>query len=123
MVVKQTKFTRFFVRFCVLYLGFLAFCFIFAGAISMRARLEFGNPMYWTYGYQLIAIVLLLYAVSIPSWIFALIKTWKLGAVEHSDFTKRLIVSAYLILAPVFLILTAGFWLKAARFVTDPLLF
>ena len=123
MRLKKTEFNKFFLRFNVIYLGFLFLCFVFTAAISTFITIEFGGPLYWQYGYYLIGVVLLLYLISIPSWVYALIKTWKLGASEHPSYKIRVVAIAYLLLAPVFLFWTGVYWVKMARLITDPLFF
>ena len=123
MQIGLTNFFQFFIKFNVFYLGLLFLCFVFTAAVSSRIHIEFGSPLYWQYGYQLIGVTLLLYLISIPSWVYALIKTWRLGASGHHSYRIRFIAIAYLLLTPVFLFWTGTFWLKAARLVTDPLFF
>lgn len=120
---SRSKFNKFFVKFNIIYLGLLFLCFVFAGAISTRIRVDFGSILYWQYGYHLIGIILLLYLISIPSWVYALIKTWKIGVFERRSSKMQVIAIAYLLLAPVFLFWTGIYWVKMARFFTDPLFF
>lgn len=121
--LKQSEFYKFLVKFNVIYLGLLFLCFVFIGAISSRVHIEFGGPLYWQYGYQLIGVTLLLYLISIPSWVYALIKTWRLGASGHHSYRIRFIAITYLLLTPVFLFWTGTYWVKMARLFTDSLFF
>ena len=123
MQIGLTNFFQFFIKFNVIYLGLLFLCFVFTAAVSSRVHIEFGGPLYWKYGYQLIGITLLLYLISIPSWLYAVIKTWGLEASEHQNYNIRLVAISYLLLAPVFLFWTGTLWVKVARLVTDPLFF
>ena len=123
MPFVSANFFYFFVRFNVIYLGLLFLYFVFIGAISLRIHIEFGGPLYWKYGYQLIGVTLLLYIISIPSWVYALIKTWRLRASGQQNYKIRLGAIAYLLLTPVFLFWTGTYWIKMTRLITDPLFF
>ncbi len=123
MQIVQTKFFQFFIKFNVVYLGLLFLCFVFTAAVSSRVHIEFGGPLYWEYGYQLIGVVLLLYLIAIPSWVFAIVRTWKLSKSGLGSHKWRLIAISYLTLTPAVLALLGQYWVKAARFITDPLFF
>ena len=113
----------FFIKFNVLYLGSLFFALLFLGALSHSARPPFGDSFFWTTKYLdgmvISAVYLFLVLVAVLSWCFSLWKTWKLTKSDSVINRRRLLAFGWLIGAPVFIFLTAIYWISAMRLVTD----
>ena len=113
----------FFIKFNVLYLGGLFLVLMFLAALSHSARAPFGSSFIWTTKYLdgmvIAAIYLLLLLIAAVSWCFSLWKTWKLTKSDSLINTTRLLAFGWLIGAPLFIFLTAIYWVSAMRIITD----
>ena len=113
----------FLIKFNVLYLGGLFFVLLFLAALSHSARTPFGSSFIWTTKYLdgmvINAIYLLLLLIAAVSWCFSLWKTWKLTRSDSLVNRTRLLAFGWLIGAPIFIFLTAIYWLSAMRMITD----
>ena len=113
----------FLIRFNVLYLGSLFFVLLFLSGLSHSARTPFGSSFLWETKYldgMVIAVVYLsLLLLAVVSWCFSLWKTWKLTTAESAINRTRLLAFGWLIGAPIFIFLTAIYWVSAIRLITD----
>ena len=113
----------FFIRFNVLYLGTLFFALLFLGSIMNRARQVFGNGWMWSTEYlngnYIAALYLLLIIVAVISYFYSLWKTWKITKSNRLINRTRLLAFGWLIGAPIFIFLTAIYWVSAMRMITD----
>ena len=113
----------FLIRFNVLYLGSLFFVLLFLSGLSHSARTPFGSSFLWETKYldgMVIAVVYLsLLLLAVASWCFSLRKTWKLTTADSSINRNRLLAFGWLIGAPIFIFLTAIYWVSAIRLITD----
>ena len=113
----------FLIRFNVLYLGSLFFVLLFLSGLSHSARTPFGSSFLWETKYldgMVIAVVYLsLLLLAVVSWCFSLWKTWKLTTADSSINRNRLLAFGWLIGAPIFIFLTAIYWVSAIRLITD----
>ena len=113
----------FLIRFNVLYLGSLFFVLLFLAGLSHSARTPSGSSFIWTTKYLdgmvIAAIYLLLLLVAAVSWCFSLWKTWKLTKSDSLINTTRLLAFGWLVGAPLFIFLTAIYWVSAMRIITD----
>lgn len=115
----------FFFKFNVLYLGGLYFSLFFLGAITLRGRLETGSAWVWSSPYldsfMVASIYLILFFISVPSYLYAVWKTWQLTKSDAIINKRRLLAFGWLISAPLFIAYTGMFWLSANRMITDRL--
>ena len=123
MFSAKTK--SFFVRFNVLWLGGLFVVLIFLAGVTHSARFSPSDSLVWSTKYLdgiVIGIVnLCLLLVALTSYIYALWKSWRLTKSNEVTNASRLAIFGYLFGVPVFLFLTAQYWLSAIRFFTDRL--
>ena len=114
---------NFFVKFNVLYIGGLFLALLFLGALSHSARPPFGSSFIWTTKYLdgmvIAAIYSFILLLAVLSWCFSLWKTWKLTKSDSVINRTRLLAFGWLLGAPVFIFLTAIYWISAMRLVTD----
>tara|TARA_E500000178_G_C16755691_1_gene632387 strand:- start:172 stop:540 length:369 start_codon:yes stop_codon:yes gene_type:complete len=113
----------FLIRFNVLYLGSLFFVLLFLSGLSHSARAPFGSSFLWETKYLdgtvIAAVYLSLLLLAVVSWCFSLWKTWKLTTADSSINRNRLLAFGWLIGAPIFIFLTAIWWVSAIRLITD----
>ena len=113
----------FFVKFNVLYLGGLFLSLLFLAALSHSARPSFGDSFIWTTKYLdgavIAAVYLFLLILAVLSWCFSLWKTWKLTTADSAINRTRLFAFGWLFGAPIFIFMTAIYWLSAMRLITD----
>jgi len=113
----------FLIKFNVLYLGALFFALLFLGSIMNRARQVFGNGWMWATEYlngnYIAALYLLLIIVAVISYFYSLWKTWKITKSNRLINRTRLLAFGWLIGAPIFIFLTAIYWVSAMRLITD----
>ena len=113
----------FLIRFNVLYLGSLFFVLLFLSGLSHSARTPFGSSFLWETKYLdgmvIAAVYLSLLLLAVVSWCFSLWKTWKLTTAESAINRTRLLAFGWLIGAPIFIFLTAIYWVSAIRLITD----
>ena len=113
----------FLIRFNVLYLGSLFFVMLFLSGLSHSARTPFGSSFLWETKYLdgmvITAFYLSLLLLAVVSWCFSLWKTWKLTTAESAINRTRLLAFGWLIGAPIFIFLTAIYWVSAIRLITD----
>ena len=122
---SDAKTKSFFVRFNVLWLGGLFVVLLFLAGVTHSARFSPSDPLVWLTKYLdgiVIGIVnLCLLLVALTSYIYALWKSWRLTKSNKVINASRLAIFGYLFGVPVFLFLTAQYWLSAIRFFTDRL--
>ena len=113
----------FLIRFNVLYLGSLFFVLLFLSGLSHSARTPFGSSFLWETKYLdgmiVVAVYLSLLLLAVVSWCFSLWKTWKLTTADSAINRNRLLAFGWLIGAPIFIFLTAIYWVSAIRLITD----
>jgi len=121
------KYKNFLINFNMLYLGGLCFSLFFFGAITLRGRLETGSAWVWSSPYldsfMVASIYLILFFISVPSYLYAVWKTWQLTKSDAIVNKRRVLAFVWLIGAPVFVAYTGMFWLSAMRMITDRLFF
>ena len=117
----------FFVKFNVLYLGSVCFILLFLSAIIARGRLESGTAFVWDSQYLnssfVVGSYLIIFLISILSYLFALWKTWKLTKSSTLLNKSRIIAFGWLCGAPVILYFSLMFWISLMRRFTDRLFF
>ena len=113
----------FLIRFNVLYLGSLFFVMLFLSGLSHSARTPFGSSFLWETKYLdgmvIAAVYLSLLLLAVVSWCFSLWKTLKLTTADSIINRPRLLAFGWLIGAPIFIFLTAIYWVSAMRLITD----
>jgi len=70
-------------------------------------------------GNYIAALYLLLIIVAVISYFYSLWKTWKITKSNRLINRTRLLAFGWLIGAPIFIFLTAIYWVSAMRMVTD----
>ena len=114
-------------KFNVLYLGLLFFSFLFLGSIILRGRLETGNAWAWSSLYLdsviVASIYLLLFFISVFSYIYAVWKTWMLTKAETVINRKRIFAFTWLIGMPLIIAFTGKLWISMMRLITDKIFF
>ena len=117
----------FFLKFNVLYMGSLCLILLFLSAIIARGRLESGTGFVWDSQYLnssfVVSSYLLIFFISILSYLFALWKTWKLTKSATILNKTRIIAFGWLFGAPIFLYFSLMFWISLIRIFTDRLFF
>ena len=123
MSLNKLNLVNFYIKFNVLYLGSLFFVLLFLAGLSHSARTPFGSSFLWETKYldgMVIATVYLsLLLLALVSWCFSLWKTWKLTKSDGVINTSRLLAFGWLLGAPIFIFLTAIYWIAAMRLLTD----
>ena len=119
------NYKNFLIRFNVLYLGTLSFTLLFLGAIILRGRIESGNAWVWSSPYLdsfvVASIYLILFFISIISYLYALWKTWQLTKSDTIINKQRLLAFGWLIGAPLIVASNLMVFISAIRLVTDRL--
>ena len=113
----------FFIKFNILYLGILFLTLFFVSSLLWRARFEFGDSFLWEHGILVELIYYTLLVISMVSWIYALVKTWKLTEGTVLLNTSRLLALSYLIGAPLIILFAGAGWVKIMMLITDPFFF
>ena len=115
----------FFIKFNVLWLGSLFFTLLLISGIQHSARFSPSDSLMWSTKYLdgiVVGVVIMgLLLVSLLSWCYALWKSWQLTRSDRVISSLRFAVFGYLLVAPLFLMLTGPYWLAAMRIVTDRL--
>lgn len=113
----------FLLKYNFLYLGGLFLALLFLAALSHSARTPFGSSFLWKTKYLdgmvIAAVYLSLLLLAVLSWCFSLWKTWKLTKSDSAINRNRLLAFGWLIGAPIFIFLTAIYWISAMRLITD----
>jgi hypothetical protein len=113
----------FLIWFNVLYLGSLFFVLLFLSGLSHSARTPIGSSFLWETKYLdgmvIAAVYLSLLLLAVVSWCFSRWKTWKLTTADSAINRTRLLAFGWLIGAPIFIFLTAIYWIAAIRLITD----
>ena len=114
-------------KFNVLFLGSLFFSLLFIGSIILRGRLETGSAWVWSSLYFnsviVASIYLLLFFISVFSYIYAVWRTWMLTKAETVINRHRIIAFTWLIGMPLFIVFTGKFWILMMRLITDKAFF
>ena len=118
---------NFFIKFNVLYLGSLCLILLFLSAIIARGRLDSGTGFVWDSQYLnssfVVSSYLLIFFISILSYLFALWKTWKLTKSTTLLNKSRIKAFGWLCGAPVILYFSLMFWISKVRLITDLMFF
>ena len=115
----------FFIKFNIVWLGGLFLVLLLLSGIQHSARFSPSDSLMWSTKYLdgiVVGVVMMgLLLLSLFSWCYALWKSWQLTKSDKVVNAQRLVVFGYLLGAPIFLKLTAIYWLSAMRVITDRL--
>lgn len=119
--------SSFILKFNVLFLGGLFISLLFLSSIILRGRLQTGNAWVWNSLYLdsfiVASIYLILFFISVVSYIYAVWKTWILTKAETVINRNRIFAFTWLIGMPLFIAFTGKFWISMMRLLTDKVFF
>jgi len=114
---------NFLITFNVLYLGGLFLTLLFLGGIMERFRRILGTGWMWATEYlngnYIAALYLILLIVAVISYFYSLWRTWKLTKSDTLFNKPRVLAFGWLLGAPIFIFVTAIYWLSAMQIFTD----